>query len=349
MTYIDSDYDDLDLMDPEDLLNLVDKPSPTDLDEENALPERPYYEDKSYEPTAEQLASIEQDIVFKDDVDFRKVKEYEVDSVKAYLHEIGMYRLLTARDEIELGERIRYGDKQARNALINSNYRLVVAVAKRYQWSNIDFLDLIQAGNLGLMKAVDKFDHNMGYKFSTYATWWIRQSITRYIADAGRTIRLPVHVVEKINKIKRIRLIYNTQLGYDPTPSDLAYELDIPVNIILNYITLLESIKSLETPVGEEGDSVLGDFIADEDIPNPEEHVLSIVLREQIEMLLNTLTDREERIIRMRFGLDDGVRRTLEEIGIRFGLTRERIRQIEAKALRKLRHPSRANRLKDYA
>jgi len=270
------------------------------------------------------------------------------DPVRMYLKEIGRVPLLEAWQEIELAERIEQGDEEAKKQLVEANLRLVVSIAKRYVGRGMLFLDLIQEGNLGLMKAVEKFDYRKGFKFSTYATWWIRQAITRAIADQARTIRIPVHMVETINKLSRVQRNLLQTLGREPTPFEVAQEMDIPVDRVIEIMKVAQEPVSLETPIGEEDDSHLGDFITDEDAESPEESASFVLLREHLDGILNTLTDREEKVLRLRFGLDDGRQRTLEEVGQEFGVTRERIRQIEAKALRKLRHPSRSKKLKDY-
>jgi len=270
------------------------------------------------------------------------------DPVRMYLKEIGKVPLLTAEEEVELAKRIEKGDMEAKRKLAEANLRLVVSIAKRYVGRGMLFLDLIQEGNLGLIKAVEKFDYRKGYKFSTYATWWIRQAITRAIADQARTIRIPVHMVETINKLIRVSRQLLQELGRDPLPEEIAEEMDLPVEKVREIIKIAQEPVSLETPIGEEEDSHLGDFIPDEDAPAPAEAAAFMLLKEQLEDVLDTLTAREEKVLRLRFGLDDGRPRTLEEVGQVFGVTRERIRQIEAKALRKLRHPSRSKKLKDY-
>ncbi len=270
------------------------------------------------------------------------------DPVRMYLKEIGRVPLLTAEEEIMLAKRMEAGDEEAQNRLAEANLRLVVSIAKRYVGRGMLFLDLIQEGNLGLIKAVEKFDYNKGYKFSTYATWWIRQAITRAIADQARTIRIPVHMVETINKLIRISRQLLQQLGRDPTPDEIAQEMEISVDRVREIMKIAQEPVSLETPIGEEEDSHLGDFIEDHDAPAPADAASFLLLKEQLEEVLDTLTPREEKVLRLRFGLDDGRARTLEEVGQNFGVTRERIRQIEAKALRKLRHPSRSHKLRDF-
>ena len=270
------------------------------------------------------------------------------DPVRMYLKEIGQIKLLSMEEELELADRILEGDEQAKNRLAEANLRLVVSIAKRYVGRGMLFLDLIQEGNIGLMKAVDKFDVSKGYKFSTYATWWIRQAITRAIADQARTIRVPVHMVETINKLARIQRQLTLELNREPTEEELAKKMGISVEKIREIYKISQEPVSLETPIGEEDDSHLGDFIKDERNVSPEEYATNEMLKDEISEVLLTLTEREEKVIKLRFGLEDGKSRTLEEVGQMFGVTRERIRQIEAKALRKLRHPSRSKKLKDY-
>ena len=270
------------------------------------------------------------------------------DPVRMYLKEIGNVPLLSAEEESNLAVRIQGGDDIAKQELAEANLRLVVSIAKRYVGRGMQFLDLIQEGNMGLMKAVEKFDHTKGFKFSTYVTWWIRQAITRAIADQARTIRIPVHMVETINKLVRVQRQLLQDLGREPTPEEIGAEMDLPTEKVREILKIAQEPVSLETPIGEEDDSHLGDFIEDEGAMSPEVFTSSALLREQLEDVLDTLTDREENVLRLRFGLDDGNIRTLEQVGKVFGVTRERIRQIEAKALRKLRHPSRSKQLKDF-
>lgn len=270
------------------------------------------------------------------------------DPVRMYLKEIGKVPLLSAEEEIELAKRMEEGDEEAKKKLAEANLRLVVSIAKRYVGRGMLFLDLIQEGNLGLIKAVEKFDYRKGYKFSTYATWWIRQAITRAIADQARTIRIPVHMVETINKLIRVSRQLLQELGREPLPEEIAEEMDIPVERVREILKISQEPVSLETPIGEEEDSHLGDFIQDENVPVPAEAAAFTLLKEQLVEVLGTLTEREQKVLRLRFGLDDGRARTLEEVGKEFNVTRERIRQIEAKALRKLRHPSRSRKLKDF-
>ena len=270
------------------------------------------------------------------------------DPVRMYLKEIGKVPLLSAEEEVELAKRMAEGDEEAKKRLAEANLRLVVSIAKRYVGRGMLFLDLIQEGNLGLIKAVEKFDYQKGFKFSTYATWWIRQAITRAIADQARTIRIPVHMVETINKLIRVSRQLLQELGREPTPEEIAEELDMPVERVREILKISQEPVSLETPIGEEEDSHLGDFIQDDNVPVPAEAAAFTLLKEQLVEVLGTLTEREQKVLRLRFGLDDGRARTLEEVGKEFNVTRERIRQIEAKALRKLRHPSRSRKLKDF-
>lgn len=298
----------------------------------------------------------EDDIILsdEDDIDIEKI-DLSVpdgigleDPVRMYLKEIGKVPLLSAEEEIEYAQRMEEGDEEAKKRLAEANLRLVVSIAKRYVGRGMQFLDLIQEGNLGLIKAVEKFDYRKGYKFSTYATWWIRQAITRAIADQARTIRIPVHMVETINKLVRVQRQLLQELGREPSPEEIAETMDIPVERVREIQKISQEPVSLETPIGEEEDSHLGDFIQDDNVPVPAEAAASTLLKEQLVEVLGTLTDREQKVLRLRFGMDDGRARTLEEVGKEFNVTRERIRQIEAKALRKLRHPSRSRKLKDY-
>ena len=298
---------------------------------------------------------FDKDIDFSDDeedVDLDAIDLLEgvgtEDPVRMYLKEIGTVPLLTAEEEIELAKRMELGDQEAKKRLAEANLRLVVSIAKRYVGRGMLFLDLIQEGNLGLIKAVEKFDYRKGYKFSTYATWWIRQAITRAIADQARTIRIPVHMVETINKLIRVSRQLLQELGREPTPEEIAAEMDMPVERVREILKISQEPVSLETPIGEEEDSHLGDFIQDDNVPVPADAATFTLLKEQLEEVLGTLTEREQKVLILRFGLEDGRARTLEEVGKEFNVTRERIRQIEAKALRKLRHPSRSRKLKDY-
>lgn len=297
------------------------------------------------------ITKEEEDDLKKSEEDFEAsmAKGIAVDDpVRMYLKEIGKVPLLTAEEEIELAKRMEMGDEEAKKRLTEANLRLVVSIAKRYVGRGMLFLDLIQEGNLGLIKAVDKFDWRKGYKFSTYATWWIRQAITRSIADQARTIRIPVHMVETINKLIRISRQLLQELGREPLPEEIAAEMEIPVEKVREILKIAQEPVSLETPIGEEEDSHLGDFIPDDDVPAPAEAAAFSMLKEQLVEVLGTLTEREQKVLKLRFGLEDGRARTLEEVGRQFDVTRERIRQIEAKALRKLRHPSRSKKLKDY-
>lgn len=311
------------------------------------------------------ISGNDEELILDDDADIEKMDDEEEieldkidlsvpegvsieDPVRMYLKEIGKVSLLTADEEIELAKRMEQGDEEAKKRLAEANLRLVVSIAKRYVGRGMLFLDLIQEGNLGLIKAVEKFDYRKGYKFSTYATWWIRQAITRAIADQARTIRIPVHMVETINKLVREQRNLLQELGQDPTPEQIAERMDMTPDKVREILKIAQEPVSLETPIGEEDDSHLGDFIEDEVIENPVDYTTRVVLREQLDEVLDTLTDREENVLRLRFGLDDGKMRTLEDVGKVFNVTRERIRQIEAKALRKLRHPSRSKPLRDF-
>ena len=299
---------------------------------------------------------IPDDIVMsdEDDIDVEKI-DLSVpdgisieDPVRMFFKEIGKVPLLSADEEVELAKRMAEGDEEAKKRLAEANLRLVVSIAKRYVGRGMLFLDLIQEGNLGLIKAVEKFDYHKGFKFSTYATWWIRQAITRAIADQARTIRIPVHMVETINKLIRVSRQLLQELGREPTPEEIAAELDMPVERVREILKISQEPVSLETPIGEEEDSHLGDFIQDDNVPVPAEAAARTLLKEQLDEVLDTLTEREQKVLRLRFGMNDGRARTLEEVGKEFDVTRERIRQIEAKALRKLRHPSRSRKLRDY-
>lgn len=288
---------------------------------------------------------VEEEILSDEDI----TKDVNInDPVRMYLKEIGRISLLSSEEEMEISKRVALDDPEAKRILAESNLRLVVSIAKRYVGRGLLFLDLIQEGNIGLMKAVEKFDYDKGYKFSTYATWWIRQAITRAIADQARTIRIPVHMVETINKLIRTSRHLLQQLGREPTPEEIAAEMEIPVEKVTEIQKIAQDPVSLETPIGEEDDSHLGDFIQDDDSPAPQDAAAYTLLREQLEEVMKTLTPREAKVLKLRFGLEDGKSRTLEEVGKEFNVTRERIRQIEAKALRKLRHPSRSKKLKDY-
>lgn len=307
-------------------------------------------EDLEIEP---ELFMEEEDLEEEDiDVDHLELSMPEgvniEDPVRMYLKEIGKVPLLTPEEEIDLAKRMEMGDESAKKRLAEANLRLVVSIAKRYVGRGMQFLDLIQEGNLGLIKAVEKYDYSKGFKFSTYATWWIRQAITRSIADQARTIRIPVHMVETINRLIRTSRQLLQELGREPLPEELAKKLDMPVDRVREIMKISQDPVSLETPIGEEEDSHLGDFIPDDDAPAPAEAASHTLLKEQLGDVLSTLTEREEKVLRLRFGLEDGRSRTLEEVGKEFNVTRERIRQIEAKALRKLRHPSRSKRLKDF-
>ena len=308
--------------------------------------------DANGEPTSQQLSSERQreseTAVVEDDTALSSNTKIN-DSVRMYLKEIGRVPLLSADEEVALALRIQEGDTEAKQELAEANLRLVVSIAKRYVGRGMQFLDLIQEGNMGLMKAVEKFDHTKGFKFSTYATWWIRQAITRAIADQARTIRIPVHMVETINKLVRVQRQLLQDLGREPTPEEIGAEMDLPTEKVREILKIAQEPVSLETPIGEEDDSHLGDFIEDDNATSPADHTAYALLKEQLDEVLEQLTDREENVLRLRFGLDkNGEIRTLEQVGQVFGVTRERIRQIEAKALRKLRHPSRSKQLKDF-
>lgn len=306
-------------------------------------------DDFDEEPNIEDLKEVEDlklDEITDDDTSLEGVSVD--DPVRMYLREIGRIPLLTYDEELELAKRVLKGDEEAKQKLAESNLRLVVSIAKKYVGRGMLFLDLIQEGNMGLIKAVEKFDYTKGFKFSTYATWWIRQAITRAIADQARTIRIPVHMVETINKLIRTSRNLLQQLGREPTPEEIAKEMEIPVEKVIEIQKIAQDPVSLETPIGEEEDSHLGDFIQDEDSPAPQDAASYTLLKEQLEEVMNTLTPREAKVLKLRFGLEDGKSRTLEEVGKEFNVTRERIRQIEAKALRKLRHPSRSKKLRDY-
>ncbi|HJC23565.1 MAG TPA: RNA polymerase sigma factor RpoD [Candidatus Eisenbergiella merdavium] len=297
----------------------------------------------------EEILLSEEDEVDMENIDLSVPDGISIeDPVRMYLKEIGKVPLLSAEEEIELAQRMEEGDEDAKKRLAEANLRLVVSIAKRYVGRGMLFLDLIQEGNLGLIKAVEKFDYRKGYKFSTYATWWIRQAITRAIADQARTIRIPVHMVETINKLIRVSRQLLQELGREPAPEEIAEEMNMPVERVREILKISQEPVSLETPIGEEEDSHLGDFIQDDNVPVPADAAAFSLLKEQLNEVLGTLTEREQKVLRLRFGLDDGRARTLEEVGKEFNVTRERIRQIEAKALRKLRHPSRSRKLKDY-
>lgn len=304
-------------------------------------------DDTDDEPDIEDLEEVEE--IKLDDMNATSMEGISVDDpVRMYLREIGRIPLLTFDEELDLAKRILENDEEAKQKLAESNLRLVVSIAKKYVGRGMLFLDLIQEGNMGLIKAVEKFDYTKGFKFSTYATWWIRQAITRAIADQARTIRIPVHMVETINKLIRTSRHLLQQLGREPTPEEIAKEMDMPVEKVMEIQKIAQDPVSLETPIGEEDDSHLGDFIPDDESPAPQDSAAYTLLKEQLEEVMQTLTPREAKVLKLRFGLEDGKARTLEEVGREFKVTRERIRQIEAKALRKLRHPSRSKRLKDY-
>ncbi len=304
-------------------------------------------DDMEEEPDIEDLKEVE-DLKLDEITDTSYEGVNVDDPVRMYLREIGRIPLLTYDEELDLAKRVLQGDEEAKQKLAESNLRLVVSIAKKYVGRGMLFLDLIQEGNMGLIKAVEKFDYTKGFKFSTYATWWIRQAITRAIADQARTIRIPVHMVETINKLIRTSRHLLQQLGREPTPEEIAAEMEIPVEKVIEIQKIAQDPVSLETPIGEEDDSHLGDFIQDDDSPAPQDSAAYTMLREQLEEVMNTLTPREAKVLKLRFGLEDGKSRTLEEVGREFQVTRERIRQIEAKALRKLRHPSRSKKLRDY-
>ena len=304
-------------------------------------------DDMLLEPDDEMLISSEEETEAAEEVDVLEGVSTE-DPVRMYLKEIGNVPLLTSEEEVELAKRVEAGDEEAKRKLTEANLRLVVSIAKKYVGRGMLFLDLIQEGNMGLMKAVDKFDYNKGYKFSTYATWWIRQAITRGIADTGRTIRVPVHMVETINKTLRMTRTLLQELGREPTPEEVAEHLGVPVSRVREVLKISRDPVSLDTPIGEEDDSHLGDFIEDDSALSPADSAAFSMLKAELAQALESLTERERQVIRLRFGLEDGRQRTLEEVGKEFNVTRERIRQIEAKALRKLRHPSRSKRLKDF-
>ena len=325
-----------------------------DFDVDPAMVERIYEFLEANNVDVLRITDEEDDIILEDEEDLEEI-DFSIpegisidDPVRMYLKEIGKVPLLNADDEIELARRMKVGDTDAKKRLAEANLRLVVSIAKRYVGRGMMFLDLIQEGNLGLIKAVEKFDYTKGFKFSTYATWWIRQAITRAIADQARTIRIPVHMVETINKLIRVQRQLLQELGREPSPEEVAAEMNIPVERVREIQKISQEPVSLETPIGEEEDSHLGDFIQDDNVPVPADAAAFTLLKEQLIDVLGTLTDREQKVLRLRFGLDDGRARTLEEVGKEFNVTRERIRQIEAKALRKLRHPSRSRKLKDY-
>ena len=325
-----------------------------DFDMDPVMAERIYEYLEANNVDVLRITDEEDDIILDDEeeleeIDFSIPEGISIDDpVRMYLKEIGKVPLLSADDEIELARRMKVGDADAKKRLAEANLRLVVSIAKRYVGRGMQFLDLIQEGNLGLIKAVEKFDYTKGFKFSTYATWWIRQAITRAIADQARTIRIPVHMVETINKLIRVQRQLLQELGREPSPEEVAAEMNIPVERVREIQKISQEPVSLETPIGEEEDSHLGDFIQDDNVPVPADAAAFTLLKEQLIDVLGTLTDREQKVLRLRFGLDDGRARTLEEVGKEFNVTRERIRQIEAKALRKLRHPSRSRKLKDY-
>ncbi len=328
------------ILDAFDMYDIHLIPEVQDEDEEFSIELLTETEEAEFEEIAKEAASDSLE-------DLEKTMSID-DPVRMYLKEIGKVPLLTADEELELATRMETGDRDAKQKLCEANLRLVVSIAKRYVGRGMQFLDLIQEGNMGLIKAVEKFDYHKGFKFSTYATWWIRQAITRSIADQARTIRIPVHMVETINKQIRVTRQLLQELGRDPSPEEIAAEMDIPVEKVREISKIAQEPVSMETPIGEEEDSHLGDFIPDDDSPSPADAAAFSMLKDQLNEVLSTLTEREQEVLRLRFGLDDGRQRTLEEVGQQFNVTRERIRQIEAKALRKLRHPNRSRRLKDY-
>ena len=340
-------------MEPDQLDKILETLEAYDISVVNDESEISLSEDAAAEAAADVAAATagqgEKDVPLEDQLDLSMPEGIAIDDpVRMYLKEIGKVPLLTAEQEIELAKRLEEGDEAAKQQLAEANLRLVVSIAKRYVGRGMLFLDLIQEGNLGLIKAVEKFDYRKGFKFSTYATWWIRQAITRAIADQARTIRIPVHMVETINKLIRVSRQLLQEYGREPTPEEIAKEMNISEAKVREIIKIAQEPVSLETPIGEEEDSHLGDFIPDEDAPAPAEAASFALMKEQLMEVLDTLTPREEKVLRLRFGLDDGHQRTLEEVGREFNVTRERIRQIEAKALRKLRHPSRSKKLRDY-
>ena len=336
-------------MEPEQLDKILETLEAYGISVVNDETDIPTPDDAAAETEAEAAMINEQEIPIEEQLDLSVPEGIAIDDpVRMYLKEIGKVPLLTADQEIELAKRLEEGDESAKQQLAEANLRLVVSIAKRYVGRGMLFLDLIQEGNLGLIKAVEKFDYRKGFKFSTYATWWIRQAITRAIADQARTIRIPVHMVETINKLIRVSRQLLQEHGREPTPEEIAREMNISESKVREIIKIAQEPVSLETPIGEEEDSHLGDFIPDEDAPAPAEAASFALMKEQLMEVLDTLTPREEKVLRLRFGLDDGRQRTLEEVGKEFNVTRERIRQIEAKALRKLRHPSRSKKLRDY-
>ena len=336
-------------MEPEQLDKILETLDAYGISVVNDEADIPMTEEAAADSAAQAAMASEKEITVEEQLDLSVPEGIAIDDpVRMYLKEIGKVPLLTADQEIELAQRLEDGDEAAKQQLAEANLRLVVSIAKRYVGRGMLFLDLIQEGNLGLIKAVEKFDYRKGFKFSTYATWWIRQAITRAIADQARTIRIPVHMVETINKLIRVSRQLLQEYGWEPTPEEIAKEMNISENKVREIIKIAQEPVSLETPIGEEEDSHLGDFIPDEDAPAPAEAASFALMKEQLMEVLDTLTPREEKVLRLRFGLDDGRQRTLEEVGKEFNVTRERIRQIEAKALRKLRHPSRSKKLRDY-